>query len=188
MGEVRKVLLLNADESTINIVDYKTAVCLHYQGKAKEPWGYDDYYVIPCSSDEYLLPTALVLTTYIYIPFKIAAVNKKNVLRRDKYVCGYCEKKLTDKSGTIDHITPTSRWEEFKAKGQASGKSAHNWKNVIACCRSCNGDKDDRTPKEAKMKLKFHPFVPSKEYLVLSAVNEKTRETWDRWLKSATTI
>ena len=183
-----KVLLLNADESTINIVDWKIAVCLHFQKKAKEPWGYDDYYEIPSASGEYLLPTAMVLTQYVYIPFKLAAVNKKNVLRRDKYICGYCEKELTDKSGTVDHIIPTSRWEYFKSIGEAQGKAAHNWKNVIACCRNCNGKKDDKTPKEAKMKLKFHPFVPSKEYLVLSAVNQRTRDTWDRWLKNSSTV
>jgi hypothetical protein len=49
---------------------------------------------------------------------------------------------------TLDHVLPRSR------NGPTS------WENVVACCRSCNARKRDRTPEEASMLLKRRPFTP----------------------------
>jgi 5-methylcytosine-specific restriction endonuclease McrA len=100
-----------------------------------------------------------------------------------KHICAYCNKKLTDVSGTVDHIIPSSRWDEFVRKGRVRGKSANNWKNVVASCRPCNNRKDNKTPEEVGMKLRIKPFVPSKEYLLLRGINLKTFQTWDRWIQ-----
>lgn len=202
----RKVLLLNRGESVVDIIDWVTAVCLLIKGNAKAPFGYDDHYKIPISANSaermkkegqfavdveevdgvkrgfFLLPTAVVLVEYVHIPYKSAAVNLKNVLKRDKYECGYCGKKLTDSNGSIDHIIPRSRWDEFKKKGIAKGKHVNIWKNVVASCKKCNCLKDDRTPAEAGMKLGLKPFVPSRDFLIMHGVNAKTYETWSRWI------
>jgi len=203
----RRVLLLNRGETILDIIDWQTAVCLLVKGNATIPYGYDHFYKIPVStqsairmqeegkfevaieSDEdgiergfFLLPTALVLVEYVHIPYKRAAVNKRNVLKRDKYTCGYCGKKLTETTGTIDHVIPQSRWEEFKRKGRAKGKYANNWKNVVAACKKCNNKKDNKTPEEVGMKLKTIPFTPSKDYLILRGIDFETFKVWDRWI------
>lgn len=59
------------------------------------------------------------------------------ILKRDRYMCAYCGKKAT----TVDHITPKSR-----------GGTEDSW-NLVACCKSCNNKKVDRTPEEAGMKF-----------------------------------
>ena len=35
-----------------------------------------------------------------------------------------------------------------------------SWENVVACCKSCNAKKRDRTPDEARMHLLRQPYAP----------------------------
>jgi len=202
----RKVLLLNRGESLVDIINWQDAVCLLIKGNAHAPYGYDDHYKIPVSLQSaermkkdqtfdveieddgeirrgyFLLPSAIVLIEYVHIPYKTVALNKKNVLKRDKNICAYCGKHLTDATGSIDHVIPRSRWKEYKAKGLVKGKHANVWTNVVASCKSCNCKKDDRTPKEAGMTLSIKPFIPSKDYLILHNIDLRTSEIWSRWI------
>lgn len=204
----RRVLLLNRGESVVDVVDWQTAVCLIVKGSATVPYGYDDFYKIPISEFSaermkkegkfnieiekdnsgikrgyFLLPTAIVLVEFVHIPYKKAAVNKKNVLKRDKKICGYCGKQLNDTSGTIDHIIPQSRWKDFVKKGLTNGeKHVSNWKNVVASCKPCNTKKGNKTLEEANMNLMIKPFIPSKDYLILYGINRETYKTWTRWI------
>ena len=170
-----KVLLLNASEEVLNIITWRHAVKLMLTGKAHKPYGYSDEYEIQTVSGVFRLPKALVLVQYVHIPYKNVAVNKKNVLKRDNYTCGYCSKKLSDTTGTVDHVTPTCR----------GGK--HEWLNVVAACKDCNGKKDNLTLKEAGkkygMKLRISPYIPSRDFMILTGINTETHETWTRWVE-----
>ena len=177
----RRVLLLNKNESLLNVIDWQTAVCLYHTGKAIAPYGYDDCYEIQMVTGVFKLPTALVTIDYIHIPYRSAQLTKSNVLKRDKFVCAYCEKQLTTSSGSIDHVVPKSRWDEFVRAGKVTG-SYNNWKNVVSACKPCNCKKDNRTPLEAGLKLLHKPFVPSREFLVMRGIDTKTREAWSRWI------
>ena len=55
------------------------------------------------------------------------------VLRRDKYICTYCQKVLSGADATVDHIIPLAKGGDRLALG-----------NLVACCRSCNSSKKDR--------------------------------------------
>ncbi len=77
--------------------------------------------------------------------WKVAPVNRREVLRRDHYSCQYCG---TNKDLTLDHVIPRSR----------GGR--HTWDNVVAACSKCNCRKSDRTPKEAGMQLRTKPKAP----------------------------
>ena len=66
-----------------------------------------------------------------------------SILRRDQWICAYCE----GPADTVDHIMPQSR-------GGAS-----TFGNQVAACKSCNGFKADRTPREAGIALRHAPFV-----------------------------
>jgi 5-methylcytosine-specific restriction endonuclease McrA len=180
---VNRVLLLNKNESVLNIIDWQTAVCLYYSGKAIKPYEYDDYYEIKTVSGIFKLPTALVTVEYIKIPYRSAQLTKGNVLKRDKFLCAYCDKQLTTSSGSIDHVIPKSRWDDFVRRGKAKG-SYNNWANCVAACKPCNCRKDNKTPEEAGLKLKHKPFTPSREFLVMKGIDLKTRDTWERWIKN----
>lgn len=167
-----KVLLLNKSEEIISLIGWQRAVCLYMAGKATKPYGHEDYYDIKTVSGIFKLPTALVLITYVRIPHRSFAVNKENVLRRDSYECQYCGKRLTNATGTIDHVVPTSR----------GGK--HHWANVVAACRTCNCTKDNKLPDEAGLKLRCRPFVPKGDILIMTAIDLRSRTTWTRWIMS----
>lgn len=173
---VRSVLLLNASEEILKIIDWKHAVKLMISGKARKPYGHDDEYEIETTSGMFRLPTALVLVQYVHIPFRNnVAVNTSNVLKRDKYTCGYCSKKLSDSNGTIDHIIPQCKGGE------------NTWLNVVAACKECNNKKDNLTLNEVGrkygMKLKIKPHIPSRDFMIFTGINTKTHETWTRWVE-----
>ena len=199
----RKVLLLNRGETFLDIIDWKVAVCIMVKSSAQKPFDYHHFHKIQISpksaemlteegkfeihseDDSYffLLPSALVLTNYVHIPFRKATINLSNVLKRDNFKCGYCYRRLNKSNGTIDHILPSSRWKELGKKNGFKEDYANNWKNVVACCRGCNLRKDDRTPKEAGMTLNVKPFAPTRDYLVLKSMDSSVKQIWERWVQ-----
>ena len=170
MSVVKQVLLLNSGEQVINVIDWKRAVILFMQGKAKRPYGHEDEYDIRTAVGVFKLPSVLVLVEYVRLPYKKLAVSKENVLRRDSFECQYCGKRLSRTTGTVDHVIPQCR------------KGKNVWANVVAACKPCNGKKDNRTPLEANMKLRCRPYTPSRDALVLTAIDLRTNKTWERWV------
>ena len=81
----------------------------------------------------------------MHIPFKDLSPSRKNIFKRDNYICQYCEIKLDTETATVDHVVPRCR----------GGK--HEWNNVVTCCLKCNRKKGDKTPTEANMPLKKTP-------------------------------
>ncbi|MEC4983478.1 MAG: HNH endonuclease [Oscillatoria sp. PMC 1068.18] len=77
--------------------------------------------------------------------WKVPPVNRREVLRRDRQTCQYCDSK---KNLTLDHVIPRSQ----------GGK--HSWDNVVIACQRCNSKKGSRTPAEAGMPLKTKPVAP----------------------------
>jgi len=172
---VRKVLLLNASEEILKVITWQHAVKLMLTGKAHKPHGHDDEYEINTTSGIFCLPTALILAQYVHVPYGNVAVNKDNVLKRDEYVCGYCSRRLSSSTGTVDHIIP-------RCKG---GKNV--WLNVVASCKGCNNRKDDMSLKEFKAKygteLMIKPRIPARDFMVFTGMNIDTHETWTRWVE-----
>jgi 5-methylcytosine-specific restriction endonuclease McrA len=144
---MNQCVLLNADYSFLNVVNWKRSMCLISKGK-----------VHVLRNSERLIRTAeglavkvpavmrlikLIRTLYINrVPF-----SKKNVLIRDGLKCAYCGGKK--RKLTIDHIIPKSR----------RGKT--DFENCVSCCKSCNNKKGSKTPSEAKMYLKVKAFQPT---------------------------
>lgn len=70
---------------------------------------------------------------------------KARLLRKSRWwqnkiahaVCYYCQKKITAKEATMDHIVPMSR----------GGTSTRG--NVVVCCKACNNEKKSNIPVEA---------------------------------------
>ncbi len=77
--------------------------------------------------------------------WKVPAVNRREVFRRDHHTCQYCS---ATRDLTIDHVIPLS-------KG-----GSHTWENVVTACQSCNQRKGDRLPEQAGMTLKTKPKPP----------------------------
>ena len=140
-------VLLNADYTFLNVVNWKRAMCLIAKGKV-QVLRHSQRLIRTAEGLVVKVPAVmrlikLIRTLYINrVPF-----SKKNVLIRDGFKCAYCGgdgRKLT-----IDHIVPKSR----------GGKT--DFENCVASCKSCNNKKGSKIPSEANMYLKEKPYQPT---------------------------
>lgn len=143
----RTVEVFNADYRTFGHVDWTTAVLMILRGVVQVVEFHSPAVHIHSPSSVIELPSSVVLTRYAHRPFRKAPDGKTthaHVLIRDKHVCAYCGERAT----TVDHVMPRSRG------------GGNTWDNLVAACTGCNGFKADRTPEEAGMKLRWHPYEP----------------------------
>ena len=90
-------------------------------------------------------PTVVRLARQVKVPRRPAAgLSRRAVFVRDGGSCQYCAAPADD----VDHVMPRSRGGE------------HRWENVVAACRPCNANKQDRTPDEAGLRLSAVPKAP----------------------------
>lgn len=88
--------------------------------------------------------------------FRPPTLTNRALFRRDCNVCAYCGVRYGHDVLTRDHVHPRSRGGVDK------------WENVVTACGGCNKYKDNKTPEEAKLKLLYVPYAPSRaEYLIL---------------------
>lgn len=166
----RDVLLLNASEEVISVIDWQKAINLLFSGKATKPYNYSHSYSIKTSSGIFELPAAIMLVNYVRIPFRKVGLTKKNIIKRDDGICQYCACKLNSKNSTVDHVLPKSRG------------GVNSWTNLVASCHPCNLRKGNRTPSEANMKLLRQPQAPGKDVVHIVLLDQHKNKLWERWL------
>lgn len=170
----RQVLLLNASEEVLNVVDWRKAICLLLSGKAIKPTAYDESYKIKTTKGSFNLPKAIMLLTYVHVPQHKSMPTRRNIFIRDKWTCQYCgyySKKECNL--TIDHVTPRSR----------GGDSS--WTNLSTACSKCNSRKGNKKPQECKMPLQVKPRRPSWWELHTNKMSETLIFSWERWFTSS---
>jgi 5-methylcytosine-specific restriction endonuclease McrA len=161
-----KVLVLNASYEPLSICDAKNAVLLLFGGKAVTVANHPEY-LIRTISRTYPLPSIVRLTVFVHLHYRSAALNRKNLLRRDGFRCQYCGR--TDLPLTIDHMIPRSRGGD------------DSWENLVTACRPCNSIKGDRTPHEAGMSLPQKPTRPS-NVMLIRELYAPVSEAWKPYL------
>ena len=140
-------VLLNADYTFLNLVNWKRAICLIAKGKV-EVVKDSQKTIRDASGMEMKIPAVMRLIKLIRTIYRTSvAFTKRNVLIRDHFKCAYCGARKERLS--IDHIIP-------KSKG---GKMT--FENCVAACKACNLKKGGRTPSEARMYLKIKPYQPT---------------------------
>jgi 5-methylcytosine-specific restriction endonuclease McrA len=149
----KQVLLLNQDNTPLNIITISKAFKLLTKDKVWADDSTGEYYEVISVSKIIKIPKILILKYYVKLPYKKVPASRRNVFHRDQYVCQYCGLDLCDKTATIDHIVP-------RCKGGGS-----TWTNMITACKKCNLAKGNRTPKEAKMPIKNKAKEPSYGFL-----------------------
>lgn len=169
--ENRGVLLLNASEEPLRVIPWQRAVKLLYDGKAFAPFNYDHHFDIGIKNNrKFELPSALILSEYINVPYSAVMPSRKNIFRRDDWICQYTGQKLDFKTATIDHVIPTARG------------GLNTFDNMVCCHVVVNTTKGNRTPKEAGLELLRKPFRPTRQELTLSTFSLDQRRRWSRWL------
>lgn len=145
-----KSLVLNSTFEALNTVSAYRALQLVKAEKAQLLHSYDIVWRSP--SSQFVMPSVIVLRKYVNRNRKLpksVIFNKSRVLHRDGYRCAYCGSAPEDISIlTLDHVVPRSK----------GGQTCYE--NVVTACAACNQQKADRTPEQARMKLRRKPEVP----------------------------
>ena len=89
------------------------------------------------------------------------------IFKRDSFTCQYCGQRMDTEDLTFDHVVPRA----------AGGKTT--WENIVTCCVSCNHAKADRTPEQARMRLRRRPTKP--RYLPIVTVQMNRRHVPEEW-------
>lgn len=163
-----EVLLLNSDYEPLNVCHIRRAMSLVLLGKAEVLEHHDDH--ILTTRGALTAPSVVKMRYHVRRPLPQLRLSRHSVLARDNYTCQYCG--LKGKELTIDHVIP--RWMG----------GPHTWDNLVACCRKCNLKKGDKTPQQARMKLRTTPrrphFIP---YISLPAyLKAQSRSQWTHYL------
>lgn len=138
------VLVLNQDYQPLSICSVQRSMKLLFLEKA-ELLHDDPGKELRTTQDSYQFPSVIRLRSYIRIPYTKVVLSRRNVMRRDSFICQYCGKKS---SLTIDHVVPKSRG------------GGDTWENLTTACERCNVKKGNQTPKEAGMLLRSKPYRP----------------------------
>lgn len=156
-GEILKqsVVVFSKNYLPINQINIKRAIALLVTDKA-EPLhaGESKGILVHSSTLVYFVPYHIRLKiNHIEKSWKIPAVNRREILRRDKHTCQYCG---ATKQLTLDHVIPISK----------GGR--HSWDNIVTACEWCNNHKGDRTPQQAGMRLRIPPKTPAHPIVVFA--------------------
>lgn len=137
-------LLCNEAAKVVNVDDYQTLTWSDWTKLTPS----DDEICINAISFKLKVPEVITLTAYNKQPKMGVTLSRRNIFRRDHFICQYCGNQPKNDELTIDHIMPRS----------AGGITS--WTNCVLSCLECNKKKADRTPKAAGMKLRKEPTKP----------------------------
>ena len=161
---MQNCVVLNGDFSFLNMVHWKRAVKLCYQGKTEVVKSSEEK--LRCGDGTVIMnkPLVIKLIKVIRMVYKNRVpYSKKNVFIRDGFACMYCGTKKHRL--TIDHVIPLSQ------------KGKTNFDNCVASCSACNHWKGNRKPSEAGMYLLRQPHSPTiNEFFILKCKQLKIHE------------
>lgn len=143
------VTVLNASLEPLSTTTLSRAIHLVRAGQA-EIQEADESRIVRSAELTYKWPLVIRMLRYIKVPFRVGPEHwsKSGVLKRDKYICGYCGRR----ADTVDHIHPQSR----------GGRD--QWLNTVAACKMCNSLKADKLLEETDMVLNIEPTIPTRIY------------------------
>ena len=157
----KKVLLLNQSYQPLMTLGAKRAIILSFTEKVEVLERYADQ--VRSINLSIFIPSVIRLKDYVKFNKKRIPLSRKNILKRDNYICQYCDSKSNFM--TIDHIVP-------KDKG---GRDL--WENLVAACVSCNTKKGNKMLKDSGMLLNKKPKAPS----LLFNIQNNLSNSQDSW-------
>jgi len=160
------VLVLNLNFEPLNVCNTQRAVGLLMVGKAEIVENGRGY--IRTASSVFPSPSVIRMAYMIRRPRPKVKLNKREVFRRDNYVCQYCGQPSTHL--TVDHIVPRFRGGQY------------SWENLVTACPQCNRRKGGRTVQEAHMMLRHHPVEPQPTAQYLYGRHLRNCAEWSKYL------
>lgn len=183
----RPTLVLNRNWQPVNVATVARALVLLWNESARvvdpadyQTFDWNDWAKLrPKNGDAFVqairfrirVPEVITLTDYDRLPTAAVTFSRRNIYKRDKFVCQYCGDQPGTEALTIDHVVP-------RAQGGVS-----RWDNCVLACIDCNHRKADRTPEQAGMKLRRQPVRP--KWKPLYAAHDMRIESWSKFVSEA---
>ncbi len=161
----RPTLVLNRNWQAINVATVARALIMLWNESARlsipvdyQLYDWNDWSKLVPDRDEpfvqavrqrFRVPEVVTLTEFDRLPSAAVTFSRRNVFKRDRFTCQYCGKQPGGDELTIDHVVP-------RAQGGES-----SWTNCVLACLECNKRKADRTPEQAKVRLRKEPVRPT---------------------------
>lgn len=141
-----RTLLLNATYEPLQVISWQRAVSMLYLGKVEVVRTYEK--VLRAVSLTLEHPAVVKLVSFVRRHRVRISFSRRNIFLRDSFKCQYCGVCLPASELTCDHVVPRS-------KGGGS-----SWENLVTACGPCNRKKGNRTPEQARMRLRKPPERP----------------------------
>jgi len=183
----RPTLVLNRNWQPINVATVARALIMLWNDSAKivDPIDFQLYdwsdwsRLVPDRDEPFIqsvrqrirIPEVVALTKFDAMPTQTVTFSRRNVFKRDKMTCQYCGKQPGSEELTIDHVVP-------RAQGGQS-----TWTNCVLACIACNSKKADRTPAQARMKLRKEPERPAWKPVYADRMNRV--KSWSKFISEA---
>ena len=159
-------MVLNQNFEPLNVCNVRRALVLLDRGKAEIIENGRGY--LHSATVLYEIPSVIRLIYLIRRPRPQSRLTRRDVFLRDHFTCQYCGKQTRDL--TLDHVLPRHRG------------GAHTWENVVAACKTCNHRKAGRTPPEAHMHLRRHPYRPAYSFVRSFYPYLESQEDWRKFV------
>ena len=163
--DTTRTLLLSQGYEPIKVISWQRAMTLVTLDKVEVVEEYDAE--VRATSLLVRVPAVVRLRKAFRRHAKPVKFSRVNIYARDAYRCQYCGIKCTIDQLTYDHVVPRSR----------GGRTS--WENIVSCCYACNARKANRTPAEAKMKLRTTPVRPA--WIPAVQIRVSTKSVPDAW-------
>ena len=183
----RPTLVLNRNWQPINVATVARALIMLWNETARvvDPADYQLYdwedwsQLTPAAGQPFVqavrqpfcVPEVVALTEFDKLPNAAVTFSRRNVFKRGRYTCQYCNEQPGGDELTIDHVVP-------RAQGGES-----SWTNCVLACFECNSRKADRTPAQAKMTLRKQPARPAWKPLYTNHAAKV--ESWSKFVSDA---
>jgi len=161
------VLILNATFEPLHVATMRRAMALLIAGKANIV--INGRGEIRSQTAVFEAPSVIRLGHMVKRPRPRIHLSKREVLRRDGYVCQYCG--TTTSHMTIDHVIPR----------HLSGP--HSWENLVAACPSCNRRKGGKLLRDLRMVLKRRPFEPKPTAIYRFSTHLQRHQEWTQFVE-----
>jgi len=183
----RPTLVLNRNWQPVNVATVARALVMLWNDTVRvvDPTDYQQYAwsewsrLLPERDEPFIqavtfrlrVPEVISLSDYDRVPNSVVTFSRRNIFKRDHNTCQYCGVQPGGSELTLDHILPRSR----------GGQST--WENCVLACVSCNKRKADRTPDEARMRLRTPPGRP--RWRPTYASHKMRIESWEKFISEA---
>ena len=183
----RPTLVLNRNWQPVNVATVARALVLLFNETARvvdpadyqlydwEDWSklrpHDGEGFVQAVRFRLRVPEVITLTGYDRLPTAAVTFSRRNIFKRDRFTCQYCGVQPGGEELTLDHVVPRAQGGESR------------WDNCVLACLTCNKQKADRTPQQARMRLRKQPVQPT--WKPLYAAHDVRIESWSKFVSEA---